>query len=89
MIEIDGTHGRIDIPDPFGTGPLRFYRKPEGSWRDIPVERNDSHRAMVESFVEAIVTDGPVPASAEDAAAAIAVVQAIYQSHDEGRAVEI
>src|SRR5262249_45744605 len=88
-IEIDGTDGRLDIPDPFGTAPGRVYRKAEASWRDFPVERNDSHKAMVEGFVEAVASGGPVPASADDAAAAIAVVQAIYRSHDEGRVVEI
>jgi 1,5-anhydro-D-fructose reductase (1,5-anhydro-D-mannitol-forming) len=88
-IEIDGTEGRLDIPDPFGTAPIRLYRKAEATRQEIPIERNDSHRAMVESFVRAIVTNGSVPASADDAAAAIAVVQAIYRSHEEGRAVEI
>ncbi len=88
-IEIDGTEGRLDLPDPFGTAPLRLYRRADGSWRDIPIDRNDSHRAMVESFVEAVASDGPVPASADDAAAAIAAVQAIYRSHEEGRVVEI
>jgi predicted dehydrogenase len=88
-IEIDGTEGRLDLPDPFGTAPLRLYRKAEASWRDIPVERTDSHRLMVASFVEAVASHVPVPASAEDAAAAIAIVRAIYRSHEEGRVVQV
>jgi 1,5-anhydro-D-fructose reductase (1,5-anhydro-D-mannitol-forming) len=88
-IEIEGTEGRLDLPDPFGTAPLRLYRKADATWRNIAVERTDSHRSMVESFVTAIETNGPVPASANDAAAAIAAVQAIYRSHEEGRVVEV
>jgi predicted dehydrogenase len=88
-IEIDGTEGRLDLPDPFGTAPLRLYRTADGTWRDIAVDRTDSHRLMVASFVEAIESNGPVPASADDAAAAIATVQAIYRSHEEGGAVEV
>jgi predicted dehydrogenase len=88
-IEIDGSEGRLDLPDPFGAAPLRLYRKADATWRDIPVERSDSHLSMVASFVEAVASDGPVPASAADAAAALAAVQAIYRSHQEGRFVEI
>jgi predicted dehydrogenase len=88
-IEIDGTLGRIDMPDPFGAAPLRLFVSAEGRWQDIPAQRNDSHLAMIGGFVEAIETGGPVPASAEDAAAALGAVLAIYRSAAEGRRVTI
>ena len=44
---------------------------------------------MLESFVDAVLNDRPVPAGAADAAAALAVVQAIYRSAAEGRAIDI
>jgi predicted dehydrogenase len=44
---------------------------------------------MLESFTDAIIDDGPVPAGAEDAAAAIAAVRAIYRSSAERRTIEI
>ena len=88
-IEIDGTLGRLDLPDPFGIAPLRLYRSESKVWNDIAVDRPDSHLLMLESFVDAIANDGPVPAGAEDAAAAIAAVTAIYRSAAERRTVDI
>ena len=88
-IEIDGTLGRLNLPDPFGTAPLRLYRKSTGSWEDLPTTRPDSHRLMLESFVTAIETDTRPPAVAADAAAALSVVNAIYESSRTGRLVEI
>jgi predicted dehydrogenase len=88
-IEIDGTLGRLDLPDPFGIAPLRLYRSESKVWNDIAVDRPDSHLLMLESFVDAIVKDTPVPASANDAAAAIGAVNAIYRSAREGRRVDI
>jgi len=60
----NGTLGRLDLPDPFGIGPLRLYRSESKVWNDIAVDRPDSHLLMLESFVDAIVKNGPVPASA-------------------------
>ncbi len=88
-IEIDGTLGRLDLPDPFGIAPLRLYRTESKVWNDIAVERPDSHLLMLESFVDAIVNDGPVPAGPDDAAAAIGAVNAIYRSSIERRTIDI
>jgi predicted dehydrogenase len=88
-IEIDGTLGRLDLPDPFGTAPLRLYHSARKSWIDIPVQRPDSHRLMLEAFLRSIVTDAPEPAGAADAAAALAAVEAIYRSATEGRTITI
>jgi predicted dehydrogenase len=88
-IEIDGTLGRLDLPDPFGIAPLRLYRTEAKVWNEIAAERPDSHLLMLESFADAILNDQPVPASAEDAAAAIAAVNAIYRSAAEGRRIDI
>ena len=88
-IEIDGTLGRLDLPDPFGIAPLRVYRAESKVWNEIAVERPDSHSRMLEDFVAAIIEDGPVPAGAADAAAAIAAVNAIYRSAAERRAIDI
>jgi 1,5-anhydro-D-fructose reductase (1,5-anhydro-D-mannitol-forming) len=88
-IEIDGTLGRLNIPDPFGAAPLRLYSIADKTWRDHPVERPDSHMLMLESFVRAILNDGPVPAGASDAAASLAAVLAIYRAAAEKRTVAI
>lgn len=88
-IEIDGTLGRLNIPDPFGTAPLRFYSIADKTWRDIAVDRPDNHFRMLDSFARAILDDSPVPASATDAAASLGAVLAIYESARTGRAVDI
>lgn len=88
-IEIDATLGRLNLPDPFGTAPMRLFRKATNAWEDLPTTRPDSHRRMLESFVHAIETDANVPAGATDAAAALSVVNAIYESARTGRLVEI
>lgn len=88
-IEIEGTEGQIVLPDPFGRAPVRVYASGDRTWRDVPVERPDSHRLMVESFLEAIATGGPVPAGAADAAAALRIVRALYRASAEGRAVDL
>jgi 1,5-anhydro-D-fructose reductase (1,5-anhydro-D-mannitol-forming) len=88
-IEIDGTLGRLDIPDPFGTARLRLYGLAGKAWRDIPVERPDSHLRMLESVVAAILDDAPVPAGAADAAAALGAVLAIYRAAREARTIAI
>lgn len=88
-IEIDGTLGRLNLPDPFGTAPTRLYRSATKAWEDLPTTRPDSHRRMLDSFVAAIENDTAVPAGASDAAAALAVVNAIYESSRTGRLIDI
>lgn len=88
-IEIDGTTGRLNLPDPYGIGTLRLYRSQSRVWNDIAIDRPDSHLLMLEKFVEAIQHDTAVPASAADAAAAVAAVQAIYRSAAERRTIDI
>ncbi len=88
-IELEGAEGRLDLPDPFGTAPIRLYRRGEGAWRDVAVARPDSHRAMLLDVLAAVRSGGPVPAGAEDAAAAVEAVQAIYHSAAERRVVDI
>lgn len=88
-IEIDGTLGRLNLPDPFGTAPIRLYRKKTGSWEDLPIPRPDSHRLMLESFVESVEAGSTVPAGAGDAAAALAIVNAIYESARTERLVAV
>ncbi len=85
-IEIDGERGRLDLPYPFGDDPLRLY---DGSWTDQPTTAVDMHQKMLAGFLDAIRTNGPVPAGASDAAAALAAVSAIYRSAAEGRAITI
>lgn len=94
-ISIDWSQGRIDLPYLLGSRPPRVYlRSAWGSW---PVRRwtgvdtvpRDCHRESVRSFLDAVRhRSEPVP-NARDAAAALHVVNAVYESARLGRAVDI
>lgn len=92
-IEIDGSDGRIDLPDPYSGRPVRLYLRrawrdyPAREWVDVAVPQVDVYTEMVRSFAEAVRTGTEPPATAEDAAAALATVLAVYESSRTGRAV--
>lgn len=86
-IEIDGTSGRLDLPDPFGDRPVRLYR--DGAWETIEVPRPDSHALMLADFLAAVIDGREVPAGANDAAAALEVVNGVYRSAVEGRSISL
>jgi predicted dehydrogenase len=95
LIEIDGTAGRLDLPDPYSADPLRaYFRRPWNSlaadrWHAIEPPPVDPYAAFLTGFIQAIETGSPVPAGPSDAAAALATVLAIYESARAGRAVDI
>jgi predicted dehydrogenase len=88
-IALDGSLGRIDLPDPSGAGAdeLRVYAN--GQWDELRVEGPDAYDTYVRAFFDAVRGDGDPPATADDAAAALATVQAVYRSAAEGRRVEV
>ena len=94
-IEIDGSKGRLDLPDPYAGGPLRvFLREPvaghdAGRWLDLHLDPLDAHLALLGSFLAAVRGRAPLLASAGDAFAALAAVLAIYAAAEGGRSVEI
>jgi predicted dehydrogenase len=88
-ISIEGTLGRLDIPDPFGTAPVRLFRQSSGAWEEFAVERQDCYGPMIADFVDAVRHDGAVPATAGDAAAALATLNAIYASARSGAVVAV
>jgi predicted dehydrogenase len=96
-IELDGTDGRLDLPDPCLAGrlPLRvFLRRP---WRELPadewlelgVDELDAYAELVREVADTIANGSPPPASADDAAEALATVQAIYQSAATARETQV
>lgn len=92
-IEIDGTLGRLDLPDPYTRGPLSAYlRRPwdgyaQDRWHEIASNAVDPFVAHLEAFTRAVEAGSPAPVGPDDAAAALAVVLAIYESSATGRAV--
>jgi UDP-N-acetyl-2-amino-2-deoxyglucuronate dehydrogenase len=96
-VELDGAAGRLDLPDPTGSGRRRlrlFLRRP---WEDLPagarveidVGETDAYLQLLQGFVSAVERGAEPPAGAEDAAAALATVLAIYESARTGRAVQV
>jgi predicted dehydrogenase len=95
QIQIDGTFGRLDLPDPYTAAPLRAYvRRPRGEltpgrWHVIDPPTVDPFVRYLDRFTAAVATGGRLPADAGDAAAALATVEAIYASAETGRAVSV
>lgn len=85
-IEIDGEDGRLDLPYPYEPGTLRLYDK---AWSELAAPHVDMHARMLGAFIDAIRLCTPAPATARDAAAALAAVSAIYRSAAEGRCINI
>jgi UDP-N-acetyl-2-amino-2-deoxyglucuronate dehydrogenase len=92
---IYGTNGRIRLPDPYGSDPLRIYLRrpweefPSEQWHAIPTESVPVYRQAIEDFARALRADGCAPISARDARRVLAVVLAIYQSAAERRTITI
>lgn len=92
---IYGTTGQIQLPDPYGSNPLRIYLK--RAWRDfaaeqwhsVPTQPVSVYRLAVDDFARAVLTNGSVPISGSDARQVLAVVLAIYQSAAENRPISI
>jgi UDP-N-acetyl-2-amino-2-deoxyglucuronate dehydrogenase len=95
-IGIDGEHGRIEIPSPWAPdASVRLFLRRDwnghtaGQWIKVPTPKLDFYAAMVGDLVTAVRTGAPPPATAQDAAAAVSIILAIYQSSREGRAVTL
>jgi predicted dehydrogenase len=96
-IELDGAEGRLDLPDPSAPAPLRlrlFLRRPwrdlaTGEWIELEVEETDAYAELVGGVVDSIRAGSNPPASADDAAAALATVAAIYESAETGHMARV
>ena len=96
-IEIDGTEGRIDLPDPSSehAASVRvFLRRPwehlaAGSREEVHVGRTDTYLELLRSFVSAIEHGTPPAATVHDAAGALAAVLAIYASATSAGTVDV
>jgi len=96
-IEIDGSLGRIDLPDPSSreAGRLRIFLRrgwrdvEAGQWVDADGEEGDPYAEFLRGFVDAVAGRAEAPACADDAAAAVATVLAIYDAAETARPVVI
>jgi predicted dehydrogenase len=96
-IEVDGTDGRLDLPDPSAPGrpPLRLFLRrpsqdlPAQDWIELEPVELDPYLELLRGAVDSILNGRSSPASADDAAAALATVLAIYESAETGREARV
>jgi predicted dehydrogenase len=96
-IELDGGDGRLDLPDPSAPGrpPLRLFLRrpsqdlPAGEWIELETLELDPYLELVSGAVDSILDGRTAPASADDAAAALATVLAIYESAETGHQARV
>jgi predicted dehydrogenase len=92
-ISVDGEFGRIDLPYALSSAPIQMFLRRDwqhyaaGEWLEIPASPRDSYAEMLKSFVAAVDQGTPPSATAIDAAAALSVIQALYESSRSGQAV--
>ncbi|HXG39566.1 MAG TPA: Gfo/Idh/MocA family oxidoreductase, partial [Candidatus Limnocylindrales bacterium] len=94
-IEIDGSLGRLDLPDPYTGGPLQaFLRRswgelPAGRRVEIAVPARDPYRELLEAFARAVRSGSEPSATGRDGRAALAAALAIYASAASGCSVPV
>ncbi len=85
--EIIGSKGRIEMPDLFGGSKVNVIVDGEESVHKF--EPFDRFKAQIEHFSDAILNGTNLMAQPDDAIKNTAVLVAIQQSADEGRAIEV
>jgi predicted dehydrogenase len=94
-VSIYGTEGQIQLPDPYGSDPLRLYVTKQheqfiaGQWHTIATEPIPVYWRAIEEFAKALHRRERAPIDAKAARQVLAVVLAIYQSATEQKVVSI
>ena len=94
-IELYGTRGQIQLPDPYGDGaPAVYLREPWGElaaglWHTLPRMSTDVYATAVEAFAHTVRLDLSTTAGARNARQTLATVLAIYQSAAERRTIQV
>ena len=92
---IYGTEGQIRLPDPYASGPLRFYLKRDwgefkgGEWHSVPGSAVPVYQRAVEEFAQAVRAGGCIPSDAQNARYVLSVVLGIYQSAKAKKTISI
>jgi len=93
QLELWGTHGSLQVPDPNGTGgPVRIRRIGDKDWVErfhTHPYREGSRGVGVADLIDALNNDRPHRANADVALHAVDIMQAIHEASDTGRAVTI
>ena len=94
-IELYGSLGQIQLPDPYGDGaPTVYLREPWGDlaaarWHTLPRAPTDVYTQAVEAFARTARSGKPTTAGARNARQTLATVLAIYQSAVERQTIQV
>jgi predicted dehydrogenase len=92
-MDIIGTHGQLQLPDPYGGDAWRvFLRQPHGDipanvWHTLPGAQAPLYAEAVNAFARAIHNHQPAPTSGHDARQTLATVLALYRAAEEKRTI--
>ncbi len=92
MEEVYATEGQLRVRMG-GDEPLSVWRASTEQWENASVKSEPDQSfglpTLVNGFLDAIESGGPVPVSADDARDVLQVIQGAYQSAQRGEAVEL
>ena len=96
MLQVHGTKGSLDVPDPNTTyGTPKIYKPETKAWEDVPLAypsiygEKYGRGAGVADMAEAILTGRPHRANGEVGLHVVEAMQAFLESGAEGRAITL
>lgn len=95
FLSIYGTEGQIQLPDPYGTDPLRLYVTKQyeqfspGGWHAIATQPVPVYRQAIEEYAKALQHGERAPIDAQAARQVLSIVSAIYRSATEQKVIFI
>jgi predicted dehydrogenase len=91
MVEVYGSEGSLNVPDPNGFGGPVKIAKPKAAWEEVPLtHRTDLARGSgLADMAQGIATGRPHRASGELAFHVLEIMAAFEEASTSGRAVEI
>ena len=94
-VQVLGSEGRIELEVPFNApqdGLTRLWHQigpAVTNTAETVFDRTDQYQLQAEALTTAVVEDRPVPWSLEDAVANMVVIEAIFESAEQGRWVDV
>lgn len=91
-LTVFGTEGILEIEIPFNapagqTVQIRIHKN--GETRTVDIPPSNQYTLQAEAFADAVIHDQPVPTPLGDALANMKVIDAIFESSESGKAVEL
>jgi predicted dehydrogenase len=92
MLEVYGSKGSLQVPDPNGWATKIVYRSEQhGEWQEVPYQYPDTYRRGIglADMAEGILTGRPHRASGALAFHALDVMEAFFESSDQGARITL